>query len=71
MLLVTLGLLLGAAALLWCFVLALTLGDGDTTEGKGFDARLFPASVKDQPAGRLALHGMRTDQDSRPMREVA
>ena len=71
MLLVTLGLLLGAAGLLWCFVLALTLGDGDTGEGKGFNARLFPASVKDQPTGRLALHRMRTDQDSHQMSEVA
>ena len=46
MLLVSLGLLLGAAALLWCFVLALTLGDSDTGEGKGCDARLFTASMK-------------------------
>jgi hypothetical protein len=71
MLLVTLGLLLGAAALLWCVVLALTLGDGDTREGEGFDARLFPASVKDQPTGRLALHRIRMDQDFKPMSDVA
>ena len=71
MLLVTLGLLLGAAALLWCFVLALTLGNGDTREGKGFDARLFPASVKDQRTGRLALHRIRGDQDNQPMSDVA
>ena len=71
MLLVSLGLLLGAAALLWCFVLALTLGDSDTGEGKGCDARLFTASMKNQPTRRLALHRMRTDQDSQRMSEVA
>jgi hypothetical protein len=71
MLLVTLGLLLGAAALLWCLVLALTLSDGDTREGEGFDARLLPASVKDRPAGRLAFHRIRPDQDFQPMSDVA
>ena len=71
MLLVTLGLLLGGAALLWCFVQALTLGNGDTRERKGFDARLFPASVKDQRTGRLALHRIRGDQDNQPMSDVA
>ena len=40
MLFVTLGLLLGAAALLWCFVLALTLADDDSMEETSFDKRL-------------------------------
>ena len=32
MLFVTLGLLLGGAVLLWCFVLTLTFADGDSEE---------------------------------------
>jgi hypothetical protein len=52
MLLVTLGLLLGAAALLWCFVLALTYADGNSTGGDGFNRRLAPSSHTDQTTGR-------------------
>ena len=71
MLFVTLGLLLGAAALLWCFVLALTLADAETGEGSGFDARLSPTSVKDRPDGRLTLYRSSRNQVSQPMSEVA
>lgn len=53
MLFVTLGLLLGAAALLWCFVLALTFADDDSIEGTGFDRHLSPSSVIDQTTGRV------------------
>jgi hypothetical protein len=52
MLFVTLGLLLGAAGVLWCFVLALTFADGDSIEGTGFHMRLSPSSVNDQTTGR-------------------
>ncbi len=52
MLFVTLGLLLGVAALLWCFVLALTFADDDSIEGTGFERHLSPSSVTDQTTGR-------------------
>ncbi len=52
MLFVTLGLLLGAAGLLWCFVLALTFADVDTKEATGFHLRLSPSSLNDQTTGR-------------------
>jgi len=51
MLFITLGLLLGAAALLWCFVLALTFADDDSIEGTGLDRQLSPSSVADETTG--------------------
>ena len=54
MLFVTLGLLLGAAALLWCFVLALTLADDDSMEGTSFDKRLSDHGTR--PPLLLHLH---------------
>jgi hypothetical protein len=42
-------------ALLWCFVLALTFADGDSTEGVGFDRRLSPRSVTDQTTVQAGL----------------
>jgi hypothetical protein len=52
MLFITLGLLLGAAALLWCFVLVLTFADDDSIEGTGLDRQLSPSSVADETTGR-------------------
>ncbi len=49
MLLVTVGLLLGAAALLWGFVLALTSADGETDQGVGSYIRLPSHSTHDGP----------------------
>jgi hypothetical protein len=47
MLFAALGLLLGAAVLLWCFVLALTFAEGDSKDANGFRMRLLPTSVSD------------------------
>ena len=55
MLLVTLGLLLGAAALLWCCVLALTFADDESIAGAKFDRRLSPNSVSDETTKRSRL----------------
>ena len=55
MLFVTLGLLLGAAALLWCIVLALEFADGEIEKGRGFNAHLSPTSVKDRRTARLVF----------------
>lgn len=54
MLFVTLGLLLGAAALLWCFVLALAFSKDDSTKGAGFVTRLASSSVTDHTRGRCS-----------------
>lgn len=64
MLLVTLGLLLGAAALLWGFVLALTCADGETSQGAGFHIRLPSHSTHDGPPGASAFHPSSRSQDS-------
>jgi hypothetical protein len=55
MLFVTLGLLLGGAGLLWCFVLALTFDDGNSLVAGRFDRPLSPSSVSDQTTGRARL----------------
>ena len=55
MLFVTLGLLLGGAGLLWCFVLALTSDDRDSLVGGRFDRPMPPSSVSDQTTGRARL----------------
>ena len=70
MLLVTLGLLLGGAALLWCFVLALTFGDQETKEAAGFHARLSPSSVEDRHSERLASHRSLGSRDSQELSEA-
>ncbi len=53
MLFLTLGLLLGIAVLVWCFVLVLTSADDDSLQETGPHMRLSPACVMDQSIRRV------------------